>query len=277
MVKTYDLLVVGAGYWGAAVAFEAKRRGWSVAVIDDGDPRSGSRNASGICDPRAYHSSVFAKYWPPNWQPSDLTESLAWLVDRGGYRVREYFWNRFAGTAPRTGAECVYVADPTTLTRSAYPRLNKGVRDVPHRRLLVAAGYRTDDVLASLGLPTLGVRPLPGRGIIASGTPSTPLPSSVMIKPYVKHTVRSWAGGFWKVGDTAEQEFKDSRLEALRDVGRACLKDYVEVRVNEGVRPVLDRFTVEKLMPRVVVATGGGRLGLGVAGLVAEKVLEAFR
>lgn len=275
---TYDLAVVGAGYWGAAIAYEAKKLGWKVIVLDDGDSKSGSRNASGICDPRAYTSSIFSKYWPSEWSKTDLDESLQWLLAHKGYKVQEWFWNLFAGTQPRQGTECIYISSVEVITQLAYPRTKQSLEKLKYKRLVVAAGYRTDEVLQSLELPLLGVKRLAGRGILARGNaPSCPTPVSVMIRPYVKHTVRSWAGGLWKVGDTAEETLKEKPLEALRSVGRAVLENYEEVQVNEGYRPMLDRFTVEKLSKNIIVATGGGRLGLGLCGLVAKKSLEMFQ
>lgn len=278
-MATWDLLIVGGGYWGAAVSFEARKKGWRVAVVDDGDKRSGTRAASGVADRSAFKSEVFRKYLPVGWSDSDLDDSFNWLLERGGETVGEYFWNRFAGTGPREGSECVYIEGPETITNllgSTY-RGRFDPSKVDYKRLVVAAGYRTDEVLAQLGLDPLGVGKLYGRGIVAEGTPSLVTPVSVMIRPYCKHTVRRWGSGQWKVGDTAEKIPNEKYLESLREVGRSVLSDYREVKVSEGFRPILPKFTVEKLTPSIVVATGGHRLGLGLAGLVAKKVMEMFR
>lgn len=295
MVKTWDAVVIGSGYWGAGIAAHLADAGKSVLVVDDGDAKSGSRNASAICDPAAYESSVFKKYWPPDWDASDLDYSLNWLLAHGGRKVRENFWNRFAGTAPRDGAEAIYLdcPEPLMMTPRSVKRAARVVGGesgfggvtvefdystiTRTRQLVVAAGRRTDEVLTSLQLKPVGVRSLFGRGIVARGTPVTDTPVSVMIAPYRKHTVRDWPGGLFKVGDTAEEKPNDKKLEDLRTVGRAVLAGYEEVQLNEGYRPVMDRFTVEKVAPNVVVATGGHRLGLGLAGLVGRKTLEALR
>lgn len=290
----YDMIVVGAGYWGAACASEARRRGRTVLVIDDADPKSGSRAASGVCDPKAYKSDVFAKYLPADWKPL-LNDSFQWLLDNGGVLTTERFRNHFAGTESRGGAECVYVPTVDTILSLAGETVRAGVvggslgetvcvsgtdgRAYVGRRLLVAAGYRTDDVLRSVGVKPLGVGRLYGRGILAAGTPREAVPVSVMIKPYVKHTVRPWGAAgsnVYKVGDTAEERPNDKLLEGLRTVGRLVLSGYREAAVTEGYRPVLPQFTVEKVGRNCVVATGGHRLGLGLCGLVARKVEEAL-
>lgn len=285
----YDLIVIGAGYWGTAITLQARKKGWNVIALDDEDVRSGSRNASAICDPKAYQSNVFKKYWPADWTQQDLQDSLSWLVDRGAVKTREYFWNKFAGTSIREGGEALYLPNPESLCSLAKPAkviveggntgntielfTSKGV--FRSRCLAVAAGYRTDDMLKILGLSQVGVSSLYGRGIVASGRSRCDVPVSVMIRPYCKHTVRDWGNGF-KVGDTAEKTPNPKRLEDLRIVGRAVLEDYKELQLNEGYRPVTDRFLVCKIAHNVVVATGGHRLGLGLAGLAAKKTMEAL-
>lgn len=309
VMSRWDLLVVGAGYWGSGIAYEAAQKGWKVAVVDDGDLRAGSRNASGICDPKAYKSSVFSRYWPPEWNPSELDDSIAWLIDQGGYWVDEWFWNRFQGTTPRAGARCVYLdggfgalipyriqgkildGEPEGGFWNIRLENREGKTSwVEARRLAVAAGYRTDEVLDSLGLPGVGITPLYGRGLLARGSPSREVPVSVMIRPYTKHTVRPWKGrphdGSWfRIGDTAEEEDRVNsesgrrRWESLLTVGRSVLDVFRPGPVIQGYRPVAERFLVEKVSgsgPPVAVATGGHRLGLGLTGLVARKVMEVL-
>lgn len=288
----YDLIVVGGGYWGSGIAFEARAKGWNVLLVDSNDPYGASRAASGIADIKAYGSSIFKKYWPADWSQEDLRESFDWLMKRGGYRQREWFWNQFKGTAPREGTDCVYIPLVTTiteLTNRVYDEVGKvfvfNASDLAvdlklggmfrGRRLVVAAGYLTDGVLNMAGLGALGVGGLYGRGLIGHGTP-TVAPVSVMIRPYCKHTVRAW-GNRWKVGDTAEASIKDGPIQSLRRVATLAIPDFIEEQLSEGYRPTLDRFTVEKLTPNVVVATGGHRLGLGLTGLVAKKVMEMFQ
>lgn len=272
---------------------EARCAGKSCLVIDDGDPKSGSRNASAICDPNAYNSSIFSKYWPPSWNKSHLNDSIGWVLDVGGRWVTERFLNHYQKRDMREGHTVIYLPSPESLTDSIGDKLSSRVKAFGEgkagvtvqtdagrlscRHLVVCAGYRTDEVLESGGLEPVGVTGLYGRGINAKGRPVMKHPVSVMIAPYVKHTVRVWPNGLWKVGDTAERKPNDKKLENLRTVGRMVLEGYEEVAITEGFRPVLDRFTVEKVSDRVIIATGGHRLGLGLARLVAVKVGEMIR
>lgn len=306
-----DLLVIGAGYWGTGVTLKALERGVKVITLDDNDKESGSRNASAVCDPRAYDSEIFAKYFPYDWTKKDLEESLEWLLGKGAYIVKEYFWNKYQGSSPRLmPREIFYLETPQYLTSQITP-LNGKVVSIFQRRnlskktsegwtivyetidkltcqvvqnlitckkLVIACGYRTDDVVELIS-PNLklGVGKLYGRGINAKGTPNTSLPVSIMIKPYVKHTVRAWKNGIFKIGDTCEKKISDTKFNNLEAVGREALDNFEIVEVTAGWRPTLPKFTVAKLLENLVVATGGHRLGLGVTGLVASKVLKELK
>lgn len=288
-----DVIVVGAGYWGVGITLRLRNAGHRVYLIDDADPRGGSRNASGICDPAAYRSEVFRKYWPADWQEGELKDSLAWLIDSGvGRRVRESFWNVYKGTQPRAAEECVYLDSPSTLLGRMYPvrrgkvcggRVSKSGcqvllsdgTELAASHLVVAAGYRTDEVLTALEQPRAGVSALYGRGIVVRGLPDVLTPVSVMVAPYRKHTVRHWGRGDFKVGDTAEpkDEGHERHLGTLRAVADAVFPDgYSTVGTTAGYRPVTDRYHLAKHADRLIVATGGNRVALGLTGLVAKRV-----
>jgi glycine/D-amino acid oxidase-like deaminating enzyme len=297
-----ELIVIGGGYWGAGIAFEGRQRGWTVLVIDDGDGRSGSRAASAICDPHAYRTRIGKKHLPPDWTDQDLTGSFDWLIQRGGYRCREYLWNIRRNTPPHFRGEVILLADPHVLTRLAGPFVRGQVvhaeRDggrwevvvdpvesagqrlyLTAKRVAIAAGYRTDDCLDAFGLQPLGVGRLYGRGLNVVGAThaGVPHPISVQLRPYLKHTVRPWRDGTWRIGDSAEENPDDRYVANLHTVGNKVFQHYTVQEVVEGFRPVLDRFLVTDLSPGLVVATGGHRLGLGITGLVAKKATEMLR
>ncbi len=50
-IKCVDLIVLGAGLAGSAIAWQARFRGWSVALIDRLDPQTSSRVAAGLVTP----------------------------------------------------------------------------------------------------------------------------------------------------------------------------------------------------------------------------------
>lgn len=301
MGVTKDLIIIGAGYWGCGIAIEARKAGKAVMIIDDANPMSGTRAASGICDPKAYNSQIFAKLLPKRWESnlSLLKDSFDWLLRNGGYQVQEKFWNQFAGTAPRDGAKCIYIDSPAAFkkpvgdliyqdtfhrawTEGGFWKVtvlgHKGIYTCKH--LVVAAGINSGTTLINCGLSAVNVGGLYGRGLVVRGNPVAPLPCSVMIRPYCKHTVRTWDGrkDLFKVGDTAEPRPRETAFTALHRVGHHCLGEGMEVvTISEGYRPVMDEFTVEKVGPNCVLATGGHRVGLGLTGLVAKETLEMLK
>lgn len=302
----YDVAVVGSGYWGTSIALKAAEAGKSVIVIANDDPKGGSINASGILDPKVYFRSGFEKRWPADWAKSELDDSIAWLLDHGAYRVMERFWNEFRKTPARDNREMIYVPSVTSFTDQIYQDrygivITKGTvyglsgglngsQELRYttkamtmeghayaRNVVFATGYRTDELLDTLSLSKMGVGRLWGRGFNAKGTPKTDLPVSVMIRPYCKHTVRQWADGTIKVGDTAEEKPSDKKYAALKAVGEAAIDNMKIVFESDGYRPVTDRYLVHKYHERpIIVATGGHRLGLGTAPIAANKVLQCL-
>lgn len=286
-----DIVVIGAGYWGRAITLELQRISKSVLCVDSMDPRAGSINASGICDPSAYTSSVFTKYWPQDWTKSDLQYSLNWLLENGGEYTQERFWNKFGNREPRLGERCIYVAPigkylpiEGILIDTVYRCNIEGIIQLQTltgkllecMQVVVCAGYQTDKVLESMGIPCIGVTGLWGRGLVVDGVPKAHIPVSVMVKPYRKYTIRKWATGY-RVGDSAGEDSDNKRLREIQSVVDMTLINPVTVSVVNGYRPVTEKFIVEKVSPNVVVATGGHRLGLGLSGLVAKKVVEMLK
>lgn len=303
MSNVYDVAIIGGGYWGRAIAQEVQRAGKTCVIVDDGDRLSGSRAASGICDPAVYKSSVFRRYMPQDWSESDLQESLHWLCSNHGRQVKEYFWNKFAGTDPREGASCIYFPPVHKLSRLWPAETVKGIagycettklgrislavfnkhgnyqEQIRSCFVVIAAGYRSGYLAEKLvdGCKT-NVDRLYGRGIIRfARRTETVSPISVMIRPYCKHTIREWGKGVWKIGDTAEEKHSDNKFNALLDVANIGVPNYRDQIISEGYRPVMDKFTVAKLTNRVILASGGHRVALGLSGLVAKKVLEMLK
>ena len=68
LIKRVDLIVLGAGLAGSAVAWQAHWRGWSVAIIDRFDSHSSSRVAAGLVTPitgsRAAASWRWSEFYP---------------------------------------------------------------------------------------------------------------------------------------------------------------------------------------------------------------------
>ena len=68
LIKNVELIVLGAGLAGSAVAWQAHWRGWSVAIIDRLDAQSSSRVAAGLVTPvtgsRAAASWRWSEFYP---------------------------------------------------------------------------------------------------------------------------------------------------------------------------------------------------------------------
>lgn len=282
-----DLAVVGGGYWGSAIAHEARTRGLDAVVLDDADPASGSRNASGILHPGIYRSPLFLKYMPDDWTPADLDASFEWLKRHcGAVATTEHFanWTRPDLGIRRLPAHGYYLSSNGALLGLVHPirmkvsKIDKWgsgwiVNDtVLSPRLVVAAGIWTDEVLALAGVEPVGVTALFGRGLGVRGLSPYPSPIVVQTRPYRKFETRPW-GDLLRVGDTAEVRPDAKYRDELRAVADWLAPGSETVRWFEGYRPVCEKFLVRLVAPGLVAATGGHRMGLGLSGLVAVKAL----
>jgi glycine/D-amino acid oxidase-like deaminating enzyme len=288
LVQNHDLIVIGGGYWGSAVAHEARQRGLDAAVLDDFNPASGSRNASGILHPKTYSSPLFKKYMPADWSKADLLASFEWLKKHcGAVETVEHFTN---WTRPDLGVRKLpvgyYISSNEALTGLAEPFNEKvdairrsdglwivnGMFRAP--RLVVAAGIGTDSVLALAGVAPIGVTSLFGRGLGVRGLTTHPSPLVVQTRPYRKFETRPW-GDLLRVGDTAEVRPDEAKYRGeLRAVADWLAPGSETVEWYEGYRPVCEQFTVRLVAEGLVAASGGHRMGLGLSGLVAVKTLE---
>jgi glycine/D-amino acid oxidase-like deaminating enzyme len=293
-----NILVIGAGYWGAAIAHEARLAGYNVEVYDDGDDKAGSRVAAGFCDPSSYRSKPFIKRRPPYMTDQAIEASLTWLIDHGGNPVQTWFWNRWGHRDPREDVMSMRIDNNEVITSLAYPIYGERIpisRLGDYSMIIVAAGYRTNEVLGLLEVAPIPIRPLMGRGIVASGTPIVPLPVSVMVAPYKQYMVRALTNGpdavykfgvateteakrnlavpYYHIGDTVELNPSSIAFDHLYQVGKAVLDGFTYIRTEVGYRPDAGTFRVEKLASNLIVATGGHRVGLGLAGWAAQRVL----
>lgn len=288
-MEKHDLIVIGGGYWGSAICYEARLRGINAVVLDSNDPKSGSRNASGILHPKTYSSPLFKKYMPDDWTKEDLAASFAWLKKHCGAReVVEHFVN---WTRPDLGVRKLpvgYYLDSNEALTGLVAPIKSIVEDIERSgpdwivnqwhsapRLVIAAGIHTDEmiVLAVGAEHCVGVSALFGRGLGVRGTSTQPSPIVVQTRPYRKFETRPW-GDLIRVGDTAEVNPDETKYRAeLRAVADWLAPGSETVRWFEGYRPVCEKFTVKLVAPGLVAATGGHRMGLGLSGLVAVKAL----
>jgi glycine/D-amino acid oxidase-like deaminating enzyme len=302
-----DLAIIGGGFWGTACALMAREAGIDAILIDDGAPWSASRNAAGMVHPDWFKGGTIGKLIPASWSGRDIGESLQWLMKYGLQRTSELFRGP-AGDRLRNDA--FMMLDVPGFLAMGKPR--KG--NVTHlhrygsnrpadqkywrifgeygelgfidaRRVIVAAGVHTDTLLDNSSMRKIGVERLRGRGLVikpkmATASVST-FPFRWQTRPYVSYTLRPWgmdgSEPIMRFGDTTEpQAGKKGALTELRGYLSQIVGSYEELEVHDGQRPVCEQFTVAKVAPALVVATGGHRVGLGIAGTAAKKALEAL-
>lgn len=288
----HDLVIVGGGYWGTATAIVATQSGRSVLILDDDDLMSGSQNASGIVHQDIYHKKIFEHLLPPDWTDEELEESFEWLeMVAKAHPMPERFLNLDRpdlGVRPLKQRSLYLKSNDSLL--ALFPKTYgkaKQIRSIPGgfavdtsggpiyeaKAVLIACGYRCDELIVASGLPPIGVRGLFGRGLIVAGSAQHAVPITIQTAPYTKFELRAW-GDHVRVGDTAEkspnQRYRD-RLDRLSTY--MFPTDRTVVAEVTGIRPIMPQFTIRTLVPGLFVATGGHRSALGISGLVAKRVV----
>lgn len=277
--------IVGAGFWGSAVSRLLIERGIEHVVIDDASPTGASRNAAGICKLSWYRQTTVRKMIDGVFTYADFAAGWEWLGEQVKIaHTPEVFVN--AGRGTTTFHHDNYLADPADLLVPArlhtVERLHVGAffvdiegPDLRAETVIVCAGAHTDDLLerSGLGRPTQ-VQGLWGRAIRfdCDDYDDTPQCLTVMTRPYVHYTYRHMDGRI-RGGDTVERGARnDKRLDDLIATAAANYPGMRNVDGFGGIRPVCPQMFVGRVHPRVLVATGGHRVGFGLAGAVAQRV-----
>ena len=271
-----EVIVIGAGFWGSAITRELRDRGHEVTLVDSMDPRSGSRNAAWTCQPWVYRAPRFRHLLPEGWEPQ-LDKSIEWLVQwMGAEWVTEEFQNLPRMTPHREGRAVLNLTPGRGVLDPDVNWLISAVTgDGPWwyvserlraRWVVLATGYETDKLLERSGLPTLGVKAVPGHGILIKA-PWEGGQREFLVAPYTKYTIRRWTGDLWHLGDTAGSGGAEPLIALANrlfgDGGWQLEADLL------GYRPQLPQYTVREHAPHLIVATGGYRMSLGLCGLAA--------
>lgn len=277
-----DLLVVGAGFWGSAMARYAQRKGLSCVLADSREPGGASRNASGYFSPRWYKDRLAAERAAETAEALgvSLTLSRATLVPlAGSSKPRDvvpdlYTFSREDVLFAPDLEERVALLTPGDQCVTA--RL-KDDRFVIARAVYVAGGVWADKLLRASGLEPLGVTTLAGSAAVFAQPHSGP-PLWIQTNPYQHVAVRSWGLGM-RVCATLERnaEATPSARAKLLATARKHIDITGEPRWEYGFRPVLKEGpTVRAVHPRVVVGNGGGRIGAVWAFAAAEQAFRLF-
>lgn len=281
---SFDLIVIGRGYWGVAAAHLARQAGARVLVVDSGEAEAASPNASG---------HVSFGWYSGAWR--GRADRGAALADRAGvvlYHAGARIHYPAGRLKPKARAdwytfqpdEFLRLApiDTTAAARRVAPgrvELAVGGTDqvVEASRIIIAAGAWTDPLLRASGLPPLHISGLPGTGVIFERHAALREVWLHAVTPYYQVALRDWGEGRVRLGETIEkrpgnrEHYVSSMLrragylvEGLHEVGRLS-----------GVRPVRNMGpTVKTLAPGIVAMGGGGRIGAMLAFWAAEVAMK---
>lgn len=280
--------VVGGGFWGTAIALRLNEAGVEAEVLDDADAMGASRSAAGICKLSWYRQDTVRKMMAGVFTYHDFREGFEWL--RGQVAVT-HTPERFVNDVLGTESEHVdnYLAIPRDLLGLGVRRA-AAVRRVVERpthvelevadgtrlsydQVVVAAGARTDELLraSSYGAGPTKVHGLLGRAVLftAEAAPCV----TVMTRPYRHFTYRRF-GAQVRGGDTVERNRDERALSELVATAVRLYPGADEFSTIAGVRPVCPRMFVGRVGPRVLAATGGHRVGFGLAGAVSARARD---
>lgn len=278
-----DLVVVGGGFWGTAIAVVASAGGARVSLVDDGAPGGASRAASG--------------YYARGWYKGAWAERVLAAEELGarhGMHV-DFIGADVAGVGnrPARTRDDWAVFHPADVLALHEERLKADVRRVEQGRVhlgggrvlegrlvVLAAGVQTDRLLAASGIQPIDVEALGGRGLLV-GAPRDALarPLMVPVTPYFAYVARQWDASHVRIGETLEKT--PSRAHEYARKLRAAVMPRLAGRLGAccveegelwGLRPVLPEPTVREVAPGVLVATGGGRVGGMLAWWAAAEV-----
>jgi len=293
----HDLIVVGGGFWGSVAAYLSCKMGYDTLLIDSGQTKGASRNAAGIVQWNWYRKGGFAsKFFPPWWEESQLGWSKEFLQDSYGLQhtgvtVQKLYGkkdskmeNDFSLLPPPSKSDIFLSSSRVvdSVHKISYILGGWEVRGMNSsyktRKVVLAAGVWTDRILINSDLPPVGVTGLVGKAALVKvlGNPKS-LPVSYALSPYKHYTVRNWENGCQRVGDTVEKKEGEHHWNSLMSYIPKIFDSTKEPEVIgklEGIRPVCEKFTVNRVARGLVVAVGGHRVGLAVSPIVACRALK---
>lgn len=299
MTRIRDLIVVGGGFFGVAMAAYAQRRGRDVILVDDARAGGASRAASGYYSPRWYKDRSTALRAAETAQALglDLHLTRASVIDlaqpeaqRGPKPFPElYVFDRAQYLRPvagvYTGERADYEAGQLLLWEGSGFAIRLETDEVvAAKAIYLAAGIWTDELLHDWGMEPVGVSALGGSAaLFAEELPSGAFEHPLWLRtgPYSHVALRSWGGMAIRVCATQERT-ADRTVEArmkMLAVARASVPGLGRDPAWEyGMRPMLDGGPqlVERADGLVLVGTGGGRIGAIAAFDVAERAYRRF-
>ncbi len=307
---SFDLLVIGAGFWGMSCFKRARERGIDVGIVDAGFPLDASSASTGVVsanriDPDDEQFTLL----PDGCDAEDLLREFEWLKEVGDLEHTSCIKVDIETGVERDGGSVWLLPDDSdlrALTAISPHRSRFGTRALGVQRsadghfevhlegdgMLVA-----DQVIVAVGawinkldLPVqreVEMEFAVGRGVVFDSMAPlihrTVQPLKIEVGEQTIFVRRQY--GAFRAGSTWEvvgQPDKPGRLPRLKSTaaGRAIFEaieyltpKFLVLGEAGGVRPVTERPIVEAWDDGLVVATGGGRTGLALAGLASWRAL----
>jgi len=279
-----ELVIIGAGFWGSAIALELQAQGQSMLLIDGELAGSASRVAAGLV-----RESSLVKPLAPWWNAAH-TEACRGFLERWGQRGDEFLVSQQNATAgPGRIRPGLWQLRPQDILQPALPWHVERLQPTQGRwlvhcrqevisaaQVILAAGIHCDRILRRSGLEPAGLQPQPGAALVGSTThplemPRTRgyrLPADTRTRTV---TARNWGAGQLRVGDTCGPS-QTAQLTMLHHWFAAAGGQRVPQPLW-GIRPRYRQgILVQPWRPGLILASGGGRTGLAIAAGVALRV-----
>jgi glycine/D-amino acid oxidase-like deaminating enzyme len=290
-----DVVIVGAGYLGKAIARMLQDAGHDVAVVDDGNKLSGTRNASGYVDPSWFKGED--REWVErglDWLKhqdvglrrvglkATLSERKAFMALNGS--APDFEFKRESGWLMldpwKFQIPDVKLVEERALGLESHSDRAVVVTErglIEGRKVVVAAGFRADSLLRTIPMSkTLGVSPLWGGWTYAKNK----FDGLRLIQrtPYSYVAVRDWQGGM-RVGDSTGRTAPEAVDRAVEFFNLAThfmrMKVEEEVAIRVGARAYRSAgITTERVAPGVIASSGGGKV---TASLMFREACKAKR
>ena len=299
-----DVIVIGAGFWGSAVARKLKKAGLSYAVVDDGNMASGTRNSGAYTCLRWFDSDTITKHLPLHWTKNKVRKWVRWL-EKNDYLepVGQWTYNKARDTWKRTD-DCYLMRDVSAFSNRTKAIPGKAVAIGMHkdfcivslennslygRHVVVAAGIWTDSILQKSNLPLSGVQALGGRALILKPQKKHIFQNdkydidewkneviSINVRPFKNFDLLPNSKNWWYFGATTEREESDKAYDEMVRAGIDLVGETQVTKTLTGFRPIMPEG-VKRINDKVIVATGGARIGLALAGSAADDVIKLIK
>jgi glycine/D-amino acid oxidase-like deaminating enzyme len=287
-----SVAVIGGGFWGGAIQRHLKNKA-VVTVMDPGDTKAASNAAQGLARLDWLRSPTLRRVIPDWWGRAHDEASEAALVRLGAEEVAELVstWSRpepvrrdglLLVDAAQARAEVDYRVRVLGLSQIGNHVLVKLEDDdsMAFDRVVIAAGVWSDRLLEASGLPKLGLQTWAGSTVLARARKQDADLHAVqthITSPYRHISMRPWRGPMVQIGATVVKGLDDQeQYDRMMERAKALWPGLAPSVRLQGWRPVGPdgQAVVERVSKGIIVATGGQRIGLVLAGGMARRVEE---